>query len=150
VRLYAEEDFAERPAFTEPEILRTGLAGVLLRLEALRLGPIEEFPFIDAPPKKAVADAYQLLHLLGAVDDDRRLTKDGELMARLPVDPRVARLLVVANKNDALREGLVIAAALSVVDPREYGVDPDAARRKHEAFADARSEFTSYIRLWTA
>jgi len=129
VRLYSEEDFAERPAFTEPEILRTGLAGVLLRLEALRLGPIDEFPFIDLPPKKAVADAYQLLHLLGAVDEERRLTKDGELMARLPVDPRVARLLVVANKNDALREGLVIAAALSVVDPREYGVDPDAAGR---------------------
>ena len=150
VRLYSEEDFAARPAFTEPEILRTGLAGVLLRLEALRLGPIDEFPFIDAPPKKAVADAYQLLHLLGAVDDERRLTKDGELMARLPVDPRVARLLVVANRNDALREGLVIAAALSVVDPREYGVDPDAARRKHEAFADARSEFTSYLNLWTA
>jgi len=150
VRLYSEEDFAERPAFTEPEILRTGLAGVLLRLEALRLGPIDEFPFIDAPPKKAVADAYQLLHLLGAVADERRLTKDGELMARLPVDPRVARLLVVANKNDALREGLVIAAALSVVDPREYGVDPDAARRKHEVFADARSEFTSYLNLWTA
>jgi ATP-dependent RNA helicase HrpA len=150
VRLYSEEDFAARPAFTEPEILRTGLAGVLLRLEALRLGPIDEFPFIDAPPKKAVADAYQLLHLLGAIDDERRLTKDGELMARLPVDPRVARLLVVANKNDALREGLVIAAALSVVDPREYGVDPDAARRKHEVFADARSEFTSYLNLWSA
>jgi ATP-dependent helicase HrpA len=88
--------------------------------------------------------------LLGAIDDERRLTKDGQLMARLPVDPRVARLLVVANKNDALREGLVIAAALSVVDPREYGVDPEAARRKHEVFADARSEFTSYLNLWAA
>ena len=150
LRLYSEEDFAARPAFTEPEILRTGLAGVLLRLEALRLGPVDEFPFIDAPPAKAVADAYQLLHLLGAMDDERRLTKDGEVMARLPVDPRVARLLVVANRNDALREGLVIAAALSVVDPREYGVDPDAARRKHEAFADARSEFTGYLNLWAA
>ncbi len=150
VRLYSEEDFAARPAFTEPEILRTGLAGVLLRLEALKLGPIDEFPFIDTPPKKAIADAYQLLHMLGAVDEERRLTKDGELMARLPVDPRVARLLVVADKNDALREGLVIAAALSVVDPREYGVDPDAARRKHEVFADSRSEFTSYLNLWAA
>jgi ATP-dependent helicase HrpA len=150
VRLYSEEDFAARPAFTQPEILRTGLAGVLLRLEALRLGPIDEFPFIDAPPKKAVADAYQLLHLLGAIDDERRLTKDGELMARLPVDPRVARLLVVSNRNDALREGLVIAAALSVVDPREYGVDPEAARRKHEVFGDARSEFASYLNLWAA
>jgi ATP-dependent helicase HrpA len=150
VRLYSEEDLAQRPAFTEPEILRTGLAGVLLRLEGLKLGPVEEFPFIDAPPAKAVADAYQLLHLLGAVDAERRLTKDGELMARLPVDPRVARLLVVANRNDALREGLVIAAALSVVDPREYGVDPDAARRKHEVFADARSEFVGYLNLWAA
>ena len=150
VRLYAEDDFAARPAFTEPEILRTGLAGVLLRLEGLKLGPVDEFPFIDAPPAKAVADAYQLLHLLGAVDDERRLTSDGELMARLPVDPRVARLLVVAQRNDALREGLVIAAALSVVDPREYGVDPDAARRKHEVFADPRSEFMAFVNLWTA
>jgi ATP-dependent helicase HrpA len=150
VRLYAQEDFDARPTFMEPEILRTGLAGVLLRLEALKLGPIDDFPFIDAPPAKAVADAYQLLHLLGAVDDDRRLTADGDLMARLPVDPRVARLLVVAHRNNALREGLVIAAALSVVDPREYGVDADAARRKHEAFADPRSEFASYINLWKA
>jgi len=150
VRLYAEDDFAARPKFTEPEILRTGLAGVLLRLEALKLGPIDEFPFIDAPPAKAVADAYQLLHLLGAVDDERRLTRDGDVMARLPVDPRVARLLVVANRNGALHEALVIGAALSVVDPRELGVDPDAARRKHEAFADARSEFTGYLNLWAA
>jgi ATP-dependent helicase HrpA len=150
VRLYSEEDFAERPAYTEPEILRTSLAGVLLRLEALRLGPVDEFPFIDAPPAKAVSDAYQLLHLLGALDADHKLTADGEVMARLPADPRVARLLVIANRNGALREGLVIAAALSVVDPREYGVDADAARRKHEAFADPRSEFTSYLNLWNA
>jgi len=150
VRLYSEEEFTARPAYTDPEILRTGLAGVLLRLEALRLGPIEAFPFIDAPPAKAVSDAYQLLYLLGAVDDERRLTSDGELMARLPVDPRVARLLVVAERNQALREGLVIAAALSVVDPREYGVDPDAARRKHELTADPRSDFSSYLLLWSA
>ena len=150
VRLYSEEDFAERPEFTEPEILRTGLAGVLLRLESLRLGPVEEFPFIDAPPAKAVSDAYQLLYLLNAVDADRKLTRDGELMARLPVDPRVARLLVVANQNGALHEGLVIAAALSVVDPRETGVDPDAARRKHEELADPRSDFTTYLQIWNA
>src|SRR5436190_5794260 len=150
VRLYSEEDFAERPAYTEPEILRTGLAGVLLRLEALHLGPVDEFPFIDAPPAKAVSDAYQLLHLLGALDDERKLTADGEIMARLPADPRVARLLVIANRNGALREGLVIAAALSVVDPRDHGVDADAARRKHEAFADPRSEFTTYLNLWNA
>ena len=150
VRLYSEEDFAERPEFTEPEILRTGLAGVLLRLESLKLGPVEEFPFIDAPPAKAVSDAYQLLYLLGAVDADRKLTREGELMARLPVDPRVARLLVVANQNGALHEGLVIAAALSVVDPRETGVDPDAARRKHEELADPRSDFATYLKIWNA
>ena len=150
VRLYSEEDFAERPEFTEPEILRTGLAGVLLRLESLKLGPVEEFPFIDAPPAKAVSDAYQLLYLLGAVDADKKLTNDGALMARLPVDPRVARLLVVANQNGALHEGLVIAAALSVIDPRETGVDPDAARRKHEELADPRSDFTTYLQIWNA
>jgi ATP-dependent RNA helicase HrpA len=151
VRLYSEQDFIERPEFTEPEILRTGLAGVLLRLEALRLGLVEDFPFIDAPPAKAVSDAYQLLHLLGAVNDERKLTADGELMARLPVDPRVARLLVVANRNGALREGLVIAAALSVVDPREYPPgDPDAARRKHEELGDPRSDFTTFLNLWAA
>jgi ATP-dependent helicase HrpA len=150
VRLYAQDDFDERPEFTEPEILRTGLAGVLLRLESLKLGPVEEFPFIDAPPAKAVSDAYQLLYLLAAVDADRKLTRDGELMARLPVDPRVARLLVVANQNGALHEGLVIAAALSVIDPRETGVDPDAARRKHEELADPRSDFTTYLQIWNA
>ena len=150
VRLYDEEDFNERPEFTEPEILRTGLAGVLLKLESLRLGPVEEFPFIDAPPAKAVSDAYQLLYLLGATDADKRLTPDGELMARLPVDPRVARLLVVANRNGALKEALVIAAALSVVDPRETSVDPDTARRKHEEQADPRSDFTTYLNIWHA
>jgi ATP-dependent helicase HrpA len=150
VRLYDESDFEERPEFTEPEILRTGLAGVSLKLESLRLGPVEDFPFIDAPPAKAVSDAYQLLYLLGATDAERRLTSDGELMARLPVDPRVARLLVVANRNGALKEALVIAAALSVVDPRETSVDPDAARRKHEEAADPRSDFTTYLNIWHA
>ena len=87
---------------------------------------------------------------MGAVDDDRKLTRDGELMARLPVDPRVARLLVVANQNGALHEGLVIAAALSVVDPRETGVDPDAARRRHEELADPRSDFATYLQIWNA
>ena len=150
VRLYDEEDFNERPEFTEPEILRTGLAGVLLKLESLKLGPVEEFPFIDAPPAKAVSDAYQLLYLLGATDADKKLTPDGELMARLPVDPRVARLLVVANRNGALKKALVIAAALSVVDPRETSVDPDTARRKHEEQADPRSDFTTYLNIWHA
>src|SRR5262245_10782258 len=151
VRLYAEEDFAARAEFTEPEILRTGLAGVLLRLEAQRLGRVEDFPFIDPLPAKAVADAYQLLQVLGAVDAEHRLTGDGKLMARLPVDPRVARLLVVAQRSGALREGLAIASALSVVDPREHGGDDvDAARRKHEALADPRSDFVTYLNIWHA
>ncbi|HLF10016.1 MAG TPA: ATP-dependent RNA helicase HrpA, partial [Gammaproteobacteria bacterium] len=151
VRLYSEEDFEGRPDFTEPEIQRTGLAGVILRLDAWRLGRIDDFPFVDAPPAKAVNDAYQLLHVLGAMDAERRLTADGDLMARLPVDPRIARLLVVANRNGALREALVIAAALSAVDPREHAADElDAARRQHEKFADPRSDFVSYLNLWQA
>ncbi len=151
VRLYAEDDFEARPEFQDPEILRTSLAGVLLRLMALGLGPIEEFPFIDSPPAKAVQDAYQLLHVLGALDAERKLTPDAKTMARLPVDPRLARLLVVAQRNGALREGLVIAAALSVVDPREHSPDAvDAARRKHEELADPRSDFTTFLNLWAA
>jgi ATP-dependent helicase HrpA len=151
VRLYSEQDFESRPQFTEPEIQRTSLASVILRLEAWRLGHIDDFPFVDAPPVKAVNDAYQLLHLLGAMDAERALTADGALMARLPVDPRVARLLVVANRNGALREGLVIAAALSTVDPRDHSPhDPDAARRQHEKFADPRSDFATFLNLWQA
>jgi ATP-dependent helicase HrpA len=151
VRLYSEEDFLARPEFGEPEILRTGLADVILRLESLKLGPIAEFPFIDAPPAKAVSDAYQLLQTLHAVDAERRLTGDGAAMARLPVDPRIARLLLVADRTHALREALVVAAALSVVDAREHGAeDADAARQRHEAFADARSDFGTYLNLWDA
>ncbi len=151
VRLFTEADFEARPEFTDPEILRTGLAGVLLRLEALRLGSIDDFPFIDAPPPKAVNDAYQLLYLLGAVDGERRLTEDGAVMARLPLDPRLARLLIVAERNGALREGLVIASALGVIDPREFPGDQlEAARRAHEEFADPRSDFSAYLNLWAA
>ncbi len=151
VRLYDEQDFDARPAFMEPEILRTNLAGVILKLESLRLGIIDEFPFIDAPPTKAVNDAYRLLHLLGALDDERRLTPDGELMARLPLDPRLARLLVAAHRQGALREGLVLAAALGVVDPREQPPDNlGAARAKHAEMADPRSDFMTLLALWNA
>lgn len=151
VRLYDEEDFESRPVFMAPEILRTNLAGVILKLEALRLGRVDEFPFIDPPPTKAVNDAYRLLHLLGALDDDRQLTPDGELMARLPVDPRLARLLLAAHRQNALREGLVLAAALGIVDPREQPADNlGAARQKHAEMADERSDFTTWIELWKA
>ena len=149
VRLYDEPDFESRPAFMEPEILRTNLAGVILRLAALDMGRVDEFPFIDPPPTKAVNDAYRLLHLLGALDAERRLTPDGELMARLPVDPRLARLLLAAHRQNALREGLVLAAALGVVDPREQPADNlGAARAKHAETADERSDFMTLLALW--
>ncbi|MBN1240456.1 MAG: ATP-dependent RNA helicase HrpA [Gammaproteobacteria bacterium] len=151
IRLYGEQDLDARPAFMEPEILRTNLAGVILRLEGLRLGHVDGFPFIDAPPSKAVNDAYRLLHLLGALDDERRLTADGDVMARLPVDPRLSRLLLAAHRGGALREGLVLAAALSVVDPREQPPnDVGAARQKHAELNDPRSDFVTLLNLWSA
>jgi ATP-dependent helicase HrpA len=151
LRLYAEHDFDARPDFMEPEILRTNLAGVILRLEALKLGHVDEFPFLDAPPAKAVNDAYRLLYLLGALDQERVLTTDGDIMARLPVDPRLARLLLAAHRGGALREGLVLAAALSVVDPREQPAgDIGAARQKHAELNDDRSDFATLLSLWNA
>ena len=151
LRLFDEPDFAARPAFMEPEILRTDLAGVILKLAALRIGKVEEFPFLDAPPTKAVNDAYRLLYVLGAMDGDRALTEDGKLMARLPLDPRLAKLLLSAQSGGVLSEALVLAAALSVVDPREYPADRrDAARERHAEFADTRSDFIAYLNLWQA
>jgi ATP-dependent helicase HrpA len=151
IRLYAEEDFAQRAAFTDPEILRTNLAGVILRLEALRLGHIDAFPFLDAPPVKAVNDAYRLLHVLGAMDTEHELTRDGALMGRLPLDPRLARLLLTGRAMGCLAEALVLAAALSIIDPREYPADAlEAARAQHLKFADGRSDFTTYLNLWSA
>ena len=151
VRLYSEEDLAERAEYTEPEILRTNLAGVMLRLEALGIGHVDDFPFLDAPPSRAVNDAYRLLNVLGATDEERTLTRDGRLMGSLPLDPRLARLLLAANRNGTLREALVLAAALSVVDPREHPAAAlDAARRQHEAFADSRSDFFAMLKLWRA
>ncbi|HEX5419089.1 MAG TPA: ATP-dependent RNA helicase HrpA, partial [Gammaproteobacteria bacterium] len=151
IRLYAEEDFDGRPEYMEPEILRTDLAGVILRLEALRVGHVDEFPFIDPPPIKAVNDAYRLLHLLGAMDAEHRLTPDGDLMARLPLDPRLARLLLVAERGGVLREALVIAAALSVIDPREQPAEQlGTARQRQAELNDARSDFMTYLNLWGA
>ncbi|HEX7079666.1 MAG TPA: ATP-dependent RNA helicase HrpA [Gammaproteobacteria bacterium] len=149
VRLYSEEDFEKRRDFIEPEILRTNLAGVVLKLESLDLGGVDEFPFIDPPPTKAVNDAYRLLHWLGALDAEGRLTPDGEVMGRLPLDPRLARLLLAAHRLGALREGLVLAAALGVVDPREQPADNvGAARQRHAELNDDRSDFTTLLNLW--
>jgi ATP-dependent helicase HrpA len=149
LRLYSREDYDARPAFTEPEILRTSLAAVILRLLAHRLGPIERFPFIDAPDSRYVNDGFKLLEELGAVDRSRRLTAVGAEMSRLPVDPRIARMLIAARDVGSLDEVLVIAAALSVQDPRErpHGAQSQADRA-HARYADPSSDFLWYLNLW--
>jgi ATP-dependent helicase HrpA len=149
IRLYAEDDFAARPAFTEPEILRTNLASVILQMAALRLGAVEEFPFIDPPDRRQITDGVRLLTELGAFDDRQRLTPLGRRLARLPVDPRLARMVLEADRNGCLREVTVIAAALSIQDPRERPADRrDAADALHARFADEGSDFLAYLNLW--
>ncbi len=149
IRLYDEADFNARPAFTDPEILRSSLAGVILRMKALRLTEVERFPFIEPPPAKAIGDGYALLHELGALDDADRLTAVGQALARLPLDPRIGRMLVAAHELGCLPEVLVIAAALSVQDPRERPQDrQQAADEKHRQWADEKSEFLSWLKLW--
>ncbi|HVL74778.1 MAG TPA: ATP-dependent RNA helicase HrpA, partial [Noviherbaspirillum sp.] len=149
IRLYDEADFNSRPRFSDPEILRSSLAAVILRMKSLRLSDVETFPFIEPPPGRAIADGYQLLQELGAVDDDNRLTPLGRQLARLPLDPRVGRMILAARDNNALAEVLVIAAALSVQDPRDRPLDAqDAADNAHRKFADEKSEFLAYLRIW--
>jgi ATP-dependent helicase HrpA len=149
VRLYSEEDFHLRPRFNDPEILRTSLAGTILRMEALRLGEVEAFPFIEPPTSRMVADGYGLLQELGAVDDNRRLTKIGAELAKLPVDPKVARMLLAASREQCLTEMLVIASALSVQDPRVRPMGSEgAADDKHRHFADERSDFMGFLKIW--
>jgi ATP-dependent helicase HrpA len=154
IRLYDEDDFADRPAFTEPEILRTNLAAVVLRMAALGLGDVDAFPFVDPPDRRAVRDAVALLHELGAVEDDDpdvppRLTPIGRRLARLPIDPRIGRMLLEGDRNGCLREVLVIAAALSIQDPRERPVGAEAeADAAHARFADEDSDFLAWLHLW--
>ncbi|MBK8890440.1 MAG: ATP-dependent RNA helicase HrpA [Dechloromonas sp.] len=149
VRLYDETDFNARPPFTDPEILRSSLAGVILRMKSLKLTDVESFPFIEAPPGKAISDGYALLQELGALDDDKRLTKVGDALAKLPLDPRIGRMLVAARDLGCLTEVLVIAAALSVQDPRERPQErQQAADEKHRLFADEKSEFLGWVKLW--
>ncbi|MCD0281356.1 ATP-dependent RNA helicase HrpA [Xanthomonas melonis] len=150
-RLYAEADFAARPAFTDPEIRRSSLSGVILRMLQLGLGRIEDFPFLEAPDERAVADGWQQLLELGAIDADRRLTAIGRQMARLPVDVKLARMLVAAQQHGCLREMIIIAAFLGIQDPRERPPEArEAADNAHALFADARSEFVGILRLWEA
>ncbi len=149
LRLYAEDDFQRRPAFTDPEILRSSLASVILRMKALRLDDIEAFPFVDPPSGRAVADGYQLLQELGALDARNALTAVGRSLARLPVDPRVARMILAANEHQCLTEMLVIASALSVQDPRDRPLQArEAAEAAHAKFNDKQSEFLSWLKLW--
>ncbi|MFF3166071.1 ATP-dependent RNA helicase HrpA [Streptomyces sp. NPDC003273] len=154
VRLYSEEDFLARPEFTDAEILRTNLASVILQMTAAGLGDIEKFPFIDPPDHRNIRDGVQLLQELGALDPAqkdprRRLTDTGRKLAQLPVDPRLARMVLEADRNGCVREVMVIAAALSIQDPRERPAEKQAqADQQHARFKDETSDFLAYLNLW--
>ncbi|MEU8652780.1 ATP-dependent RNA helicase HrpA [Streptomyces sp. NPDC048737] len=154
IRLYSEDDFLARPEFTDAEILRTNLASVILQMTAAGLGEIEKFPFIDPPDHRNIRDGVQLLQELGALDpaqkDPRkRLTETGRKLAQLPVDPRLARMVLEADKNGCAREVMVIAAALSIQDPRERPADKQTqADQQHARFKDETSDFLAYLNLW--
>ena len=149
IRLYEEKDFNGRPRFTDPEILRSSLAGVILRMKSLHLGVVDDFPFIEAPSKRAITDGYQLLAELGAVTEANELTRTGAELAKLPLDPRVGRMILEARDRQALDEVLVIASALSVQDVRDRPLEAQSqADQAHVKFDDEKSEFTGYLKLW--
>ena len=149
IRLYSEQDFDGRPRYTDPEILRTNLAAVILQMAALQLGDVADFPFIDPPDRRSINDGIAVLQELGAFDDAGHITDLGRRLAQLPVDPRLGRMILEADTQGCLREVLIIAAALAIPDPRERPVDrEEAARAKHARFADDSSDFLSYLNLW--
>ena len=149
IRLYDEQEFQSRPRYTTPELLRSSLAGVILRMKSLHLPEIDVFPFLDAPEPRRVRDGQQLLAELGALDEAHRLTPVGKQLARLPVDPRIGRMLIAAKEKAVLHEALVIAAFLSVQDPRERPLEAQqAADERHRRFADANSDFIAILKLW--
>ncbi len=149
IRLYDEKDFAGRERFTTPEILRSSLAGVILRMKSLHLGVVEDFPFLEMPSGRAIADGYQLLAELGAVDEQNELTPMGRELAKLPLDPRVGRMILEAKARGALGEVLIIASALSVQDVRDRPMEMQTqADQAHAKFDDEKSEFTGYLKLW--
>ncbi|EOW2077659.1 ATP-dependent RNA helicase HrpA [Vibrio mimicus] len=154
IRLYSEEDFLSRPEFTDPEILRTNLASVILQMTALGLGDIEAFPFVEAPDKRNVQDGVRLLEELGAINDQikdpkKRLTESGKQLARLPIDPRLARMVLEASKFGCLKEVMIIASALSIQDPRERPSDKQqASDEKHRRFNHEDSDFLTLVNLW--
>src|SRR4051812_29344320 len=155
IRMYSEEDFESRPEFTDPEILRTNLASVILQMSALGLGDVAAFPFVDPPDRRSVRDGIDLLHELGALDPTKedlrkRLTPLGRRLAQLPIDPRLARMVLEADRLGCVREVMVIAAALSIQDPRERPVEhQQAADTSHARFADPTSDFLGWLQLWT-
>ncbi len=149
IRLYSEEDFASRAEFTDPEILRSSLASVILRLKSLRVHDIENFPFVDPPSGRAIADGYQILEEVGALNERGRLTRIGRTLAHWPLDPRIGRMVIAAQRFDCLAEILVIAAALSVQDPRDRSLEHrEQAERAHQRFVHPQSEFLSYLNMW--
>ena len=149
IRLYSEEDFESRPRYTDPEILRTNLAAVILQMAALDLGDIETFPFSTHPSSAASATACCCCRNSAHSTRDGALTEVGRRLARLPLDPRIGRMILQADAEGCVREVLVLAAALSIPDPRERPADrEEAARQKHARFADEHSDFMSYLNLW--
>lgn len=148
-RLFSEEDFLSRDEFTDPEITRTNLASVILQMASLRLGDIRKFPFLQSPDSRLVNDGYKLLHELGAVDGRRQLTEAGRTLARIPADPKLARMLIEAGKENSLREVLIIISALASQDPRDKPQDKkQAADQAHQQFAHKESDFLSFVSLW--
>ncbi|MBE9567227.1 MAG: ATP-dependent RNA helicase HrpA [Proteobacteria bacterium] len=151
IRLYDEDDFDLRDEFTEPEIKRTNLAAVILQMENMRLGHIDDFPFVEPPDERLINDGYKLLFELGAIDRQHKITKIGKHLGHFPIDPKLARILLQAKNEDALREVLIIVSALATQDPRERPLDKQqAADEKHAAFKDKVSDFIFYINLWQA
>jgi ATP-dependent helicase HrpA len=149
IRLYSAEDYDLRPEFTEPEILRTSLASVILQMLALRLGDVNDFPFVEPPSPKMINDGFTLLTELGAVDDNRHLTEIGRQLSKLPIDPRIGRMILAAKQENCLDEVLIIASALSIQDPRERPLDAQqAADAAQQQFVNDRSDFLSYLKLW--
>ena len=151
IRLYSEADFTERPPYTQPEIQRANLAEVILHMKAFRLGDIETFPFVNPPPPSAIDGGYLLLQELGALDESRQLTPLGESLSRLPIDPTLGRMLLQSQHEHATRELLIIAAGLSIQDPRERPLDrKDAAAAAHKRFLDPQSDFLTLLKIWDA
>ena len=149
IRLYSEKDYQLRDEYTAPEIQRTNLASVILTTKAFRLGDIDRFPFLDPPRTDAVRDGFKTLFELGALDEKRELTEIGRQLSRLPVDPRIGRMILAANEESCLSEVLIIAAALEIQDPRERPLDrQEEADAQHARFADRGSDFMGYLKLW--